>query len=41
MGEFLTSHIPTNFNLSGVLTKILFGKKSSGMVEGLMFDVFD
>ena len=41
MGEFLTTHIPTNDNLSDTMTKLLYGSKKRGLVEGLMYDVFD
>ena len=41
MGEFLTTHIPTKDNLSDMMTKVLYGSKKRGLVEGLMYDVFD
>ena len=41
MGELLTSHITTTSNLTYMLTKTLFVKKKRGMVEGVLYDVFD
>ena len=41
MGESLTSHIPTQWNLADLLTKILYGMKWKGMVEGILYDVYD
>ena len=41
MGECLTTHIPTKDNLSDMMTKVLYGSKKRGIVEGLMYDVFD
>ena len=41
MGECLTMHIPTKDNLSDMMTKVLYGSKNSGLVEGLMYDVYD
>ena len=41
MGECLTTHIPTEYNLSDMMTKFLFGSKRKGVVEGLVYDVFD
>ena len=41
MGESLTSHIPTQWNLADLLTKILYGMKRKGMVEGILYDVYD
>ena len=41
MGECLTTHIPTKDNLSEMMTKVLYGSKKRGLVEGLMYDVFD
>ena len=32
LGDSLTSYIPTIFNLSGILTKTLFGQKKRNMV---------
>ena len=41
MSEYLTTHIPTKDNLSDMMTKFLYGSKNRGLVEGLMYDVFD
>ena len=41
MGECLTMHIPTKDNLSYMMTKFIYGSKKRGIVEGLMYDVFD
>ena len=41
MGECLTSHIPTKYNLSDMMTKLLYGSKKRGLVKVLMYDVFD
>ena len=39
MGECLTKHIPTKDNLSDMMSKVLYGSKKRGIVEGLMYDV--
>ena len=41
MGETLTTHIPTEWNLSDLLTKVLYGQKRKNMVEGILYDVYD
>ena len=41
MGECLNTHIPTKYNLSDMMTKVLYGSNKRGLVEGLMYDVFD
>ena len=41
MGESLTSHIRTKFNLADLLTKILYGSKRERLVEGILYDVYD
>ena len=41
MGESLTSHIPTIFNLADMLKKTQFGQKKRDMVEGVLYDLFD
>ena len=41
MGESLTSNITTIFNLADMLTNTMFGQKKRGMVEGVLYDVFD
>ena len=41
MSECLTKHIPTKDNLSDMMTKVIYGSKKRGIVEGLMYDVFD
>ena len=41
MGECLTTHIPSKYNLSDIITKVLYGSKKRVLVEGLMYDVFD
>ena len=41
MGESLTSHISTNCNLADTLTKTLFGKNKRGVVEVVLYGVFE
>ena len=41
MGEWLTTHIPTKDNLSDMTTKVLYGSKKRGIVEGLMYNMFE
>ena len=41
MGEVLTTHIPTQYNLADMLAKVLYGSKKRDMVENVMYDVFD
>ena len=41
MVECITYKIPTNFNLDDILTQKLLGQKKRGMVEGVMYEVFD
>jgi hypothetical protein len=41
MGEMVTTHIPTIYNLADLLTKVLFGHKRRSLVEGIMYDVYD
>ena len=41
MGECFTMHIPTKDNLSDIMNKVLYVSKKRGLVEGLMYDVFD
>ena len=41
MGECLTRHIPTKDNLSDMMNKVLYGTKKRGLVEGLIYDMFE
>jgi len=41
MGEMLTTHIPTIYNLAYLLTKVMFGSKRRNLVEEVMYDVYD
>ena len=41
MGECLTTNIQTKDNLSDMINKVLYGTKKRGLVEVLMYDVFD
>ncbi len=41
MGECMTTHIPTNDNLSDMLTKVLSGGKRRQNVKGLAYDIYD
>ena len=41
MGEMLTTHIPTIYNLADLLTKVMFGSKRRNLVEEVMYDVYD
>ena len=41
MGESLTGHVPTNQNVADLATKVLFGKKRRGMVNKLLYNVYD
>ena len=41
MGESLTGHVPTNHNVADLATKVLFGKKRRGMVNKLLYNVYD
>ena len=41
MGESLTTHVPTEWNLADLLTKVLYGMKRKTMVEGILYDVYD
>jgi len=40
-GESLTSHISTHYNLSDLLTKVLYGEKRRQLVRGLLCDIYD
>jgi len=40
-GESLTSHISTHYNLSDLLTKVLYGEKRRQLVRGLLCDIHD
>ena len=41
MGESLTPQIPIHFNLDDMFTKTLFVQKKRGVLEGILYDVFD
>ena len=41
MGECFTTHIPTKYNLSDMITKVLYGSKERVLFKGLVYDVFD
>ena len=41
MDECLNTHIQTKYNLSDMMTKVLYGSKNRRLVEVLMYDVFD
>ena len=41
MGKFLTGHVSTNSNVADLATKILSGKKRRGMVNRLLYNVYD
>ena len=41
MVESLIYRTPTNFNIANMLTKMLFVQNNRGVVEGVLYDVFD
>ena len=41
MGELLTSHVPTRYNVSDQMTKVLYGAKKREQVGMVLYDVFD
>ena len=41
MGELLTGHATTNNNVADLATKVLSGKKRRGMVNRLLYNVYD
>ena len=41
MGESLTGHVGTNDNVADLATKVLSGKKRCGMVNKLLYNVYD
>ena len=41
MGECLNTHIPTKYNISDMITKVLYVSNKRGLVEVMMHDVFD
>ena len=41
MGESLTGHVRTNDNVADLATKVLSGKKRRGMVNKLLYNVYD
>ena len=41
MGEMLTNHILKNYNPSGLMTKILVGKKRRNHVGNILYDIYD
>ena len=40
MRECLTIHVPTARNWADLLTKVLFGKKTRELVQGVVFDIY-
>ncbi len=41
MGESLTGHVGTNSNVADLATKVLVGKKHQGMVNKLLYNIYD
>jgi len=41
MGEILTTHIKTDNNLSGFMTKVTFGQKHRHLVGSVLYDLYD
>ena len=41
MGKLLSGHVGTNSNVADLATKVLSGKKSRGMVDRLLYNVYD
>ena len=41
MGKSLTGHVGTNHNVADLATKVLSGKKRRGMVNRLLYNVYD
>ena len=41
MGESLTTHVPTRYNVSDQMTKVLYGAKKREQVGMVLYDVFD
>jgi len=41
MGESLTAHVSTNNNVADLATKVLSGKKRRGMVNRLLYNIYD
>ena len=41
MCECLTMNIPTKDKFSDMMTKVLYDSKKRGIIEGLMYDMFD
>jgi hypothetical protein len=41
MGESLTGHVGTNSNVADLATKVLVGKKRRGMVNKLLYNIYD
>jgi len=41
MGESMTAHVPTEYNLADLLTKILYGIKKRRLVNDILWDVYD
>ena len=41
MGKLLTGHVTTNNNVEDLATKVLSGKKRRGMVNRLLYSVYE
>jgi hypothetical protein len=41
MGEILTSHVRTENNFSGFMTKVTYGRKRRHLVGSVLFDIYD
>ena len=41
MGGSLTTHIPTNDNISDLMTKVLVGQKRQNHIGNILYDVYD
>ena len=41
MGESKTGHVPTNYNLADLMTKVLSGEKRRRLVSRILFDIYD
>ena len=41
MGESMTAHVPTEYNLADLLTKVLYGLKKRRLVNDILWDVYD
>ena len=41
MGECVTGHIRTHFNIADLLTKVLSGSTQRRLVHGILYDIYD